>query len=126
MKLLGLDHIVITVESIETTIRFYRDILGFEEVTFGGGRKALKGGSQKINIHKSGEEFCPHAKSPAPGSSDICLLYNSELHLIIDHLIASGIEIEEGPVDRTGALGPIESVYIRDPDANLIELSVQK
>lgn len=124
MKIRGLDHFVLTVSSVEDTVRFYRDILGFEEITFGGGRKAVKVGSQKINLHQAGSEIAPYAEYPTPGSGDICLVYEGDIDAIITHLTVSGIAIEEGPVNRTGAMGPIRSVYIRDPDANLIELSV--
>lgn len=124
MKLRGIDHIVLTVASIETSVHFYCDILGFEEVTFGGGRKAVKGGSQKINLHRAGHELLPHADLPTPGSGDLCLAYEGDIDAIAESLRKAGVAIEEGPVDRTGAMGPIRSVYIRDPDQNLIELSV--
>lgn len=124
MKLLGLDHFVLTVASIDATVAFYRDILGFEEITFGGGRKAVRGGHQKINLHQAGAEIEPHALRPTKGSGDICLVYEGEIDAVADWIRASGVEIEEGPVDRTGAMGPIRSVYIRDPDENLVELSV--
>lgn len=124
INLRGLDHFVLTVASIEQTVAFYRDILGFEEITFGAGRKAVRGGSQKINLHQMGAEICPHAKTPTPGSGDICLVYQGSIEQIVRHLKSHRIVIEEGPVRRTGALGPIQSVYIRDPDNNLIELSV--
>lgn len=124
MKLRGLDHFVLTCASVEETVRFYRDILGFEEVTFGNARKAVKGGSQKINLHQAFAEITPHAAHPTPGSGDICLVYEGNLDEIEAHVRAAGVEIEEGPVDRTGAMGPIRSLYIRDPDQNLVELSV--
>ena len=124
MKIYGLDHFVLTVASVENTVNFYRDILGFEEVTFGGGRKAVKAGLQKINLHQVRSEIAPHAKNPTPGSGDICVVYEESLDVIIAHLTVFGIDIEEGPVNRTGAMGPIRSIYIRDPDANLVELSV--
>ena len=124
MEFRGLDHFVLTVASIEKTVAFYRDALGFEEVTFGGGRKAVRCGIQKINLHRARAEIAPHALRPTPGSADICLVYEGRIGEIADRLEAAGIAIEEGPVDRTGAMGRIRSVYIRDPDGNLVELSV--
>lgn len=123
LNLRGLDHLVLTVKSVEKTQRFYCDNLGFEKITFNGGRVAVLGGSQKINLHQLGAEFCPHAKNPVSGSADICLIYDNFMNSIIDYLNSRGVKIEDGPVTRTGAAGPIKSVYIRDPDKNLIELS---
>lgn len=124
MKLVGLDHIVFTVKSIEDSVNFYTHILGFEEINFGDNRKALQCGYQKINLHQVGNELMPHANTPTSGSGDICLIYETDISHIIEELIAYNIAIEEGPVSRTGANGPITSIYIRDPDFNLIELSV--
>ncbi|GIO15752.1 virulence protein [Cohnella xylanilytica] len=118
-----LDHLVLTVRDLEATVRFYEDVLGMEAVRFGGGRYALKFGVQKINLHERGKEFEPKAQSPTPGSADLCLLAHTPLDEVIRHLNECGVAIEEGPVRRTGATGPIESVYIRDPDRNLIEIS---
>jgi catechol 2,3-dioxygenase-like lactoylglutathione lyase family enzyme len=123
MKINRLDHLVLTVKDIEKTCSFYSTVLGMEVVTFGGGRKALQFGMQKINLHEMGKEFEPKANSPAPGSADLCFIADDPLHSVIDHLNRMGIEIVEGPVERTGALGKILSVYIRDPDLNLIEIS---
>ena len=94
-----------------------------EEITFKETRKALRFGQQKINLHQSGKEFEPKAKHPMPGSADICLITDTNLESVVKHLADCGVEIEEGPVMRTGALGPIRSVYFRDPDLNLIEVS---
>ncbi len=124
MKPVGLDHIVLTVASVEKTILFYTEVLGLEEVTFGDNRKALKIGEQKINVHQFGAEFFPHANTPQPGSADICLIYEDGIKHIIDSLSKHNINIEIGPVNKTGARGAIKSVYIRDPDQNLLELSV--
>lgn len=124
MKLNGIDHIVLTVASIEATVSFYSKVLGFEPVTFGGGRRALRCGQQKINLHQVGSELKPHAERPTAGSGDICLVYQGAMQDILSHLDDSNVQIEEGPVPRTGAIGVIESVYIRDPDKNLIELSI--
>ncbi len=118
-----LDHLVITVADIERTCAFYRDILGFEVITFGEGRKALRFGAQKFNLHQAGREFEPKAARPTPGSADLCLISRTPLSKVASHLQETGIPIEEGPVPRTGATGPIRSLYIRDPDQNLIEIS---
>ncbi len=123
MKIDRIDHFVLTVASIEATCRFYSEVLGMEVIDFAGGRKALEFGRQKINLHQSGSEFEPKALTPAPGSADFCLISAVPLQSVIGHLEACGVEIEEGPVQRTGATGPILSVYLRDPDNNLIEIS---
>ncbi|UKS63543.1 VOC family protein [Rossellomorea marisflavi] len=118
-----LDHVVLTVKSIVDSLRFYTEVLGMEEMTFGNGRKALTFGSQKINLHEYKHEFEPKADQPTPGSADWCFITSLDPDSLLKHLTALGITIEEGPVTRTGALGPICSIYIRDPDNNLIELS---
>ncbi|MHC8522069.1 VOC family protein [Rossellomorea marisflavi] len=121
-----LDHVVLTVASMEDSIRFYTEILGMEEITFGNGRKALAFGDQKINLHEYKREFEPKAAHPTPGSADWCFISSLDPDSLQRHLTALGIAIEEGPVTRTGALGPICSIYIRDPDNNLLELSTYK
>ena len=121
--LTGLDHLVLTVASLEDSIAFYTRVLGMTEVTFGAGRKALSFGHQKINLHEAGREFDPKADHPTPGSADLCFLTDRPLADVQAHLAACGVTVEEGPVDRTGAEGPIRSVYIRDPDGNLIEIA---
>ncbi|OAN43984.1 glyoxalase [Paramagnetospirillum marisnigri] len=118
-----LDHLVLTVASIEKTTVFYADVLGMVVETFGGGRTALRFGNQKINLHQAGQEFEPKAKAPTPGSGDLCFITTTKLEDVIAHLARLAIPIEQGPVERTGATGRIRSVYIRDPDANLIEIS---
>ncbi|KGL89851.1 Glyoxalase domain-containing protein 5, partial [Charadrius vociferus] len=118
-----LDHLVLTVKSIEDTVAFYSKVLGMEVVTFKGNRKALRFGNQKFNLHEAGKEFEPKARWPVPGSADICLITQVPLDQLLDHLKACGVIIEEGPVARTGAVGPITSIYFRDPDENLIEVS---
>lgn len=123
MTIARIDHIVLTVARIPVTCDFYSRALGMEVVTFGQGRKALSFGNQKINLHEAGREFEPKAIRPTPGSADLCFIVAGSLDAAIDHLRAEGVSIEEGPVERTGATGPIRSVYIRDPDGNLIELS---
>ena len=118
-----LDHFVLTVVDIDRTCVFYSAGLGMEVVTFGAGRKALQFGRQKINLHEVGKEFEPKAYRPTAGSGDLCFIAAVPLDQVIDKLRKNRIEIIEGPVARTGATGPIMSVYIRDPDANLIEIS---
>jgi catechol 2,3-dioxygenase-like lactoylglutathione lyase family enzyme len=118
-----LDHLVLTVADIERTCDFYARVLGFEPVTFAGGRRALAFGQQKINLHQQGREFEPKARQPAAGSGDFCLIAATRLDDVIAHLAAQGVAIELGPVARAGATGPIRSIYFRDPDGNLVEVS---
>ncbi|WP_342498056.1 VOC family protein [Bacillus sp. FSL K6-0923] len=118
-----LDHIVLTVQHIEDTIRFYTNVLGMKEETFGEGRKTLRFGLQMINLHEAGHEEERAAAHPLPGSSDLCFITDLDMDRLLLHLRKLVIPIEEGPVRRTGTLGPVESVYIRDPDLNLIEIS---
>jgi catechol 2,3-dioxygenase-like lactoylglutathione lyase family enzyme len=118
-----LDHFVLTVADLEATCNFYARVLSMKVVTFGEGRKALVFGNQKINLHKAGQEFEPKARHPMPGSADICLIADTPLVEVLEILRRENVAIEEGPVSRTGATGPIKSVYIRDPDSNLIEIS---
>lgn len=123
MRVLRIDHLVLTVEDIDRSLAFYVGVLGMTETTFRDDRKALMFGASKINLHQRGHEYEPKARTPTPGSADVCLIVDQPIDLVVDELTAGGIPIEEGPVARTGARGPIISVYIRDPDANLIELS---
>ena len=123
IRIKNIDHVVLTVRSIQKTVAFYRSVLGMEEETFGNGRKALKFGSQKFNLHEVGKEFEPKASKPTPGSIDICLIADTPIDKVVGHLKQVGVVIEEGIVPRTGACGPISSVYFRDPDQNLIEIS---
>jgi catechol 2,3-dioxygenase-like lactoylglutathione lyase family enzyme len=117
------DHLVLTVADIDRTCAFYTKALGMNVERFGEGRTALRFGHQKINLHEAGREFEPKAKQPLPGSGDLCFVAASPISEVIAHFAQHGIAIEEGPVRRTGATGPIDSVYIRDPDANLVEVS---
>ncbi len=119
----GIDHFVLTVCSIEVTCDFYSRVLGMEVERFGDGRTALRFGKQKINLHEAGKEFEPKAEKPVRGSGDFCLIADSPLQRVVEHLNSCGIEILKGPVLRTGATGTIESVYLRDPDGNLVEVS---
>lgn len=123
MKVKSIDHTVLTVKNIESTCNFYSRVLGMEVTTFEAGRKALLFGSQKINLHEHGNEFEPKAKTPTPGSADLCFVTAVPIAQVLEHLRSNDIEILEGPVQRTGAVGPITSAYFRDPDGNLIEVS---
>ena len=124
----SLDHLVLTVHDPDATVQFYQTVLGMRAERFvptdGSTRMALKFGSQKINLHKAGAEFEPKSDTPTPGSADLCFLTDTPLDIWRDHLSGQGIPVEQGPVPRTGATGPILSIYIRDPDQNLIEISV--
>ena len=122
IEITGLDHLVLTVQDFGRTIAFYSDTLGMRAVTFGEGRVALHFGGQKINLHRAGHEFEPRAQAPLPGSADLCFLVAGTVQKSLDALRLAGIAIEAGPVARTGASGPITSIYLRDPDGNLIEL----
>ncbi len=126
MRFLGIDHLVLTVKSIEKTVEFYCHGLGMKEITFGQGRKAILCGNQKFNLHEVGKEFEPKAFRPMPGSADLCLLTETPLSDVMQILREKKIPVVEGPVERTGAKGKILSVYVRDPDQNLIEISNQK
>jgi catechol 2,3-dioxygenase-like lactoylglutathione lyase family enzyme len=123
MKISRIDHLVLTVADLEQTCRFYQDILGIEVVTFGDGRKALTFGNQKINLHLKGREFEPKAARPTPGSADLCFIADTPIDEVVKELEQKGILTIESKVTRTGATGSILSVYFRDPDQNLIEIS---
>lgn len=118
-----IDHLVLTVSDIEQTLWFYCDVLGMEEVEFAEDRIAVKFGNQKINLHPVDSDITPSADRPTAGSADICLISQTAIDEVISMLEKHGIEIEEGPVTRSGATGKIISVYCRDPDGNLIEIS---
>lgn len=121
MRVTGLDHLVLTVADIDATCDFYERVLGMTRETFAGGRTALKFGRQKFNLHQAGKEFEPKAQKPAPGSADICLIVD-DVAAARTRLDGVGVAIiDSGP--RTGAAGEIMSIYCRDPDGNLIELS---
>ena len=118
-----IDHVVLTVRSIDATCDFYARVLGMRVVTFADDRKALAFGRQKFNLHRAGHEFEPRAEAPTPGSADLCLITTTPLADVLAHLAACSVPLVEGPVQKTGATGPIRSVYFRDPDRNLIEIS---
>ncbi len=123
MRVDRIDHFVLTVRSVETTCDFYSRVLGMEVEEFEGGRRALEFGRQKINLHQAGKEFEPKAEQPTPGSGDFCLITDVPLERVVEHIRSCGVEIIEGPVSRTGATGGISSIYLRDPDGNLVEVS---
>ncbi|MBI4290444.1 MAG: VOC family protein [Betaproteobacteria bacterium] len=123
MHIDGIDHLVLTAKDVEATCAFYAKALGMKVVTFGGGRKALSFGAQKINLHQYGKEFEPKAEKPTPGSADLCFVTSVPIAEVASHLASCGVPVIEGPVERTGARGPMMSVYFRDPDLNLIEVS---
>ncbi len=118
-----IDHIVLTVFDLGRSIDFYSKVLGMEPVTFAGGRRGLAFGRQKLNLHQAGREFEPKALNPAPGAIDLCFIATTPLDEVMAQLRTHGVAIIEGPVPKTGALGPMRSVYFRDPDGNLIEVS---
>lgn len=123
MKIARLDHLVLTVADLEATVDFYTRVLGMSVRAFGGGRLALRFGSQKINLHEAGHEFEPKARRPAPGSADLCFVVERPLAEWQEHLAELGVPVIEGPGPRDGALGPMTSLYVRDPDGNLVELA---
>jgi catechol 2,3-dioxygenase-like lactoylglutathione lyase family enzyme len=123
VKIVQLDHIVLTVKDIDTTVEFYQSVLGMSKETFAAGRVALKFGKQKINLHQQGKEFEPKAQTPLPGSEDLCFITDSGIEQAMAEVKSLGVEIIQGPVERTGANGAITSFYFRDPDGNLIEVA---
>jgi catechol 2,3-dioxygenase-like lactoylglutathione lyase family enzyme len=123
MSVTGLDHLVLTVADIEASVAFYCGALGMSEVSFGSGRRAVAFGGQKINLHPGAAPVVPHARRPTPGSADLCLLTEVPIDHVGQHLQAAGVRVEHGPVRRTGAVSPLLSIYVRDPDGNLVEIS---
>jgi catechol 2,3-dioxygenase-like lactoylglutathione lyase family enzyme len=119
----SLDHLVLTVADLDASVAFYTRVLGMREVVFAGGRLALAFGDQKINLHQYHAEFEPKALRPTPGSADLCLLTDTLSEEILRHLKACSVPVVEGPVERSGATGPLISIYVRDPDGNLIEIA---
>ena len=120
-----LDHIVLTTARTEQCIDFYTRVLGMKFERFGEDRMALKFGGQKINLHEKGREFSPRATLAAPGTLDVCFVAAVPLKDVIARLASAGVQIVEGPVAKSGAVGPLRSVYVRDPDGNLVEISEQ-
>ena len=125
MRIGSLDHLVLTVTDVDAAVTFYEK-LGMSREVFDGSRIALRFGAQKLNPHPAGAEIAPHARRPTPGSADLCFLVDGRLEAVLAELEVAGIPVELGPVGRTGAQGPIRSAYVRDPDANLVELSEQE
>jgi catechol 2,3-dioxygenase-like lactoylglutathione lyase family enzyme len=123
VKIDRLDHLVLTVRDVEATCAFYSRVLHMQLVSFAGGRRALSFGDQKLNIHPADAPVSPHALHPMPGSADLCFITTTPIVEVVAHLQRLGVPVTEGPVRRTGATGPITSVYFRDPDSNLIEVS---
>jgi catechol 2,3-dioxygenase-like lactoylglutathione lyase family enzyme len=122
VRVRSLDHLVLTVEDIDATVRFY-ELLGMQRQTFDDGRVALRFGDQKLNLHQAGAELAPHAARPTRGSADLCFLVEDDLDEVVESLRRAHIPVELGPVARTGATSALDSVYVRDPDGNLVELS---
>ena len=123
MHIDAIDHLVLTVRDLQATVAFYTRVLGMEAITFGADRRALAFGVQKINLHEAGREFEPKAAAPTPGSADLCFVTAAAPAAVLAHLRTCGVQVVDGPVRRTGARGQIVSVYFRDPDGNLLEVS---
>jgi catechol 2,3-dioxygenase-like lactoylglutathione lyase family enzyme len=121
--LAGIDHLVLTVADLDRSEAFYVQGLGMTAVRFGGGRRAVAAGPFKINLHPAAAPIAPHALRPGPGTADVCFFTTVPLADWQAHLAAAGIAVIEGPVPRTGAIGPLRSLYCRDPDGNLIEIA---
>lgn len=123
INITALDHLVLTVADIDATVGFYVNVLGMQKVVFNHHRIALQFGHQKINLHQIGKEVKPNARHATCGSADLCLLTDTPLSQVMAHLSAQGVKVIDGIVPRTGAVGAIHSIYINDPDGNLIEIS---
>jgi catechol 2,3-dioxygenase-like lactoylglutathione lyase family enzyme len=123
VKIERLDHVVLTVSDMSSTINFYERVLGMRHVIFDDHYNALHFGDQKINLHPYRAEYKPHAYLPAPGTADVCFIGVGSIEDVVAHLKREGVSIEVGPVDQTGAMGSMRSVYFRDPDRNLIEVA---
>ena len=123
MRIDRLDHLVLTVKDLSATHKFYSEVLGMEVVTFGEGRTALRFGDQKINLHEVGSDLHPRAHAPTSGSGDLCFITSVPMAEVVEHIKSRGVQIVTGPGPRTGARRILESVYIRDPDENLVEIA---
>ncbi|PSP84795.1 VOC family virulence protein [Halobacteriales archaeon QS_1_68_17] len=123
MEITGIDHFVLTVDDIDETCRFYEDVLGLDVVRFSGGRYALQVGDQKINLHPTDADVEPKAAAPTVGGGDFCLLADLSIEAVRDRLDEAGVDLAMGPIEREGARGPMRSVYVRDPDGNLVEVA---
>jgi catechol 2,3-dioxygenase-like lactoylglutathione lyase family enzyme len=123
VRVLRIDHVVLTVRDVERTLSFYERALGMRPVTFGEGRRALAFGDQKLNLHQAGREFEPKARTPTTGSVDVCFTTDIPLADVVLHLARVGVALELGPVDKAGARKALRSIYFRDPDGNLVEVA---
>ena len=123
MQINRIDHLVITVADIERTVDFYQRVLGMQRIEFTGGRIALRCGAQKINLHQLGSEFEPKAQQVRSGSADLCFIADTPINVALEQFREQGVDIIDGPIERSGANGAIVSLYLRDPDGNLIEIS---
>lgn len=123
IRIKSLDHLVITASDLQATVDFYATVLGMEHVAFGDNLHAMHFGDQKFNIHDASTDVSPKAANIVPGSEDFCLISETPISQVIRHLAECGVAVEEGPVTRSGAAGTLESVYFRDPDGNLVEVS---
>lgn len=123
MRVTRIDHVVLTVRDVDATVAWYERVLGMTAVTFGAGRRALAFGGQKLNLHQAGREFEPKAADPRPGSVDLCFTTEVPLDDVAAHLRSEGVAVELGPVPKTGARAPLRSLYVRDPDGNLVEIA---
>jgi catechol 2,3-dioxygenase-like lactoylglutathione lyase family enzyme len=118
-----IDHVVMTVENVDQTCAWYLRVLGVRSAAFGEGRKALLLHKQKINLQQKGAELEPHARAPTSGALDVCLISSTPLAQVLEHFKAQRVPVEKGPIKRNGATGLLTSVYVRDPDGNLLEIS---
>lgn len=123
MRITGLDHLVLTVRDVQRSLAFYTRHLGMTAVRFGDGRHGLRFADHKLNLHPAAGPFSPHAASPTPGSADLCLIVEEPVEALVAQLAGQGVAVEQGPVARSGATGPLLSIYLRDPDGDLIELA---
>lgn len=123
MNVTTIDHMVVYAGDVETTAAWYERVAGGEVERFAGGRTAVRLGDRKLNLHQSGAEYDPHAATPAVGAADFCLVVEDTVEDVVEHLEAEGETIVEGPVEKTGSRGPMTSVYVRDPDGNLVEFA---
>lgn len=123
MQVSTIDHLVLYVTDVEATADWYSHVAGATVETFDGDRRAIRFGDRKINLHPAGDEYDPHAAAPTPGAGDFCLIVEDPIEAVREHLEAAGEELVEGPVRKTGTHGPMTSVYVRDPDGNLVEFA---
>lgn len=123
MNVRGLDHIVLTVSDVDRTVDFYTSVLGATAESFDDGRRAVSFGVQKINLHPADDVYTPHAATPQPGSGDFCLVVDTAIATVTDRLREFDVDVVAGPVTKVGARGQMTSVYVRDPDGNLVELA---